>query len=153
MATARRYKGEYEPSELLCPRTLRWVPLDAVLRSALEVHDGTPCLEDVAARAHMNAALPSRGLAATGGASASADVRTTAEPCAGDGEAFAPCNGNGASARALQVRVQLRDVRMAAGDMLPLLRAAGQRQLMHIASDFADHLGERLAGALVLKLA
>ena len=29
------YKGNYEPSELLCPETFRWVPLDVAMREKI----------------------------------------------------------------------------------------------------------------------
>ena len=34
--TKMRYKGQYEPSEILCPVTLNWTPLDTRVRNILE---------------------------------------------------------------------------------------------------------------------
>lgn len=36
-----RYKAEYQPSDLLCPRALEWVPCSTRLLRALDDHDGT----------------------------------------------------------------------------------------------------------------
>jgi hypothetical protein len=54
-----RYKAEYRTSELLCRRTLQWVPATTELLQQLDAHDGTPCISALRAPiAHRDPPIP-----------------------------------------------------------------------------------------------
>lgn len=42
-----RYKAEYQPSDLLCRKSLAWVPCTPKLLRALDERDGCACLSDL----------------------------------------------------------------------------------------------------------
>lgn len=138
-----RYKAEYEPSELLCQRSLRWVRLTPALCAALDQYGpggGPSDLEGLLTPPHA------------GGGSRVAEVDRVNSYCS-DCRDVAPVASD-AVVRGVMLRLrargpQLEDLSM--GDALARVASgAGRAWLLEIVHDFALHVGDQLAGSLVL---